>query len=91
MGMASLQMADLDISLCVLITGWSLLWCLNKINNWMGGLPIPSKPWEGGTAFGANHLPLVGEAPHMLREKYEGPNICLGQTLYTHNKTHDIY
>jgi len=71
--------------------GWSLLCCLNKSNNWMSGLPIPSKPWERGTAFGQNHLPIVWEGPHTLHDKYEGPSICFGHTLYTHKKVHDIH
>ena len=72
-GTALLLVADLDILLCVWIWGWFLLCCLNKSNNWMSGLPILSKLWERGTAFGAHHLPIVWEAPYTLRDKYEGP------------------
>jgi hypothetical protein len=43
---ASLQMGDLDISLCVLIWRWFLLCLLNKTINWMSGLLVPSRLWE---------------------------------------------
>ena len=54
---ASLQMANLDISLCVLFWRWSLLCLLNKNNNQMSSLLGPSKPGEERKAFRANHLP----------------------------------
>ena len=53
----SLQMANLDISLCVWIWRWFLLVLLNKSNNWMSPLLVPSKTGEEQKAFGANHLP----------------------------------
>jgi len=82
-------MGDVDISLCVWI--WSLLRLLNKTNNWMSGVMVPSQPWERQTAHGVNHLPIVWEASHALYDKYEGPNFYLGHPLYTQNKDHNVY
>jgi len=78
---ASLQLASLDISLCVWIWKWCLLCWLNKSNNRMSGLLVPSKPWERWTAFGANHLPILRETLYTLHNKYEGPNFYLGHPL----------
>jgi len=42
--------------------GWDLIPAskgLNKSNNEISGLLVPSKPWEQQTAFGANHLPIL--------------------------------
>jgi len=56
-GQASLQMANLGISLWVWILTWSLLSMLNKSNNRKSPLLVPPKPGEERKASGANHLP----------------------------------
>jgi hypothetical protein len=53
---------------------------------WMSILLVPSKPWERQNALGANHLPILWEASHTSRNKYEGPNLYLGHLLYIQNK-----
>jgi hypothetical protein len=77
-------------SLCVWNWSWPLLCLVNKSNNQMSGLLVPSKPWELRVAFGTNHLPILWEALHILHNKYERPNFDLGHLLYTQNKAHNI-
>ena len=76
-GQASPQIANLDISLRVWNWRWSLLRPFNNSNNQMSGLLVPSKPLERWTAFGANHLPILCEAPHIPHNKYGGPTFIL--------------
>ena len=89
-GQASLQMANLYISLRVSIWRWPLLCFLNNINKLTGGLLAPLKPWERQTAFGANHLSIVWEASHTVNNKYEGPNFYLDDPLYAQNDAHNF-
>ena len=81
-GQALLQMANLDISVHVWIWRWSLLRLLNKSNNQMSDLLVPSKPWEWRIIFGMHHLPILCEASHILHNKYERPNFYRDNPLY---------
>ena len=76
-GQTSLQVENLGISLCFCIWRWSLLCLLNKGNNRLRCLVVPSKPWKRRTAFDANHLSILWEASHTVRKKYEGPKFYL--------------
>jgi hypothetical protein len=84
-GQASLQMANPDISLCVWILRWSLL-----SRSRMSGLLVPSKPREQRTEFGYTRLPILWEASHRLRKRFEVPNFYLRHPLYTQKKAHNI-
>jgi len=41
-------------------------------------------------AFGANHLPILSEAAHMSQGMVEGPDLYLGNPLYTKNKARNM-
>ena len=60
---ASLQMADLDISLCVWIWRWFLLCLLNKDDIWMSGLLVPPNHRNGGEHWMWTIYPSWGK-PH---------------------------
>ena len=61
----------------------------SKINR-TSGLFVPSKTRDWRTAFGAEHFPILWEDPHILHNKYEGPNVYLCHQLYPQNKAHNI-
>jgi len=79
-----------DISLCVWIWSWSLLYLLNKSNNRISVLLVPSKPRERRRAFGPNYLLILLEASHTLHDKYQWPNFYLANALYNRNKSRNI-
>jgi hypothetical protein len=89
-GEASLQMANLDISLCVWFWRWYLLYLLNQTNNRISGRLVLSRPLERRKAFGTNNWPILWEASRTLHEKYQGPSFYINNAIYTRNKTRNI-
>jgi hypothetical protein len=45
---------------------WSLLCLWNKSNSRTSGLLVPSKPWDWGTKFCADHLPIQWEVSNII-------------------------
>jgi hypothetical protein len=45
---------------------WSLICLWNKSNSRTSGLLVPPKPWEWGTEFCADHLPIQWEVSNII-------------------------